>query len=79
MSVDTQHHGMNEEDEQYSQQLEQAGEEAHFHHVANEYSEMILSLGPTAVLALLTEEARAELRKSIIISYNHRLIETTGL
>ena len=25
------------------------------------------------------EEARAELRKSVIISYNHRLIETTGL
>ena len=40
---------------------------------------MILSLGPNAVLSLLTDEARSELRKSIILQYNHRLVETTGL
>ena len=57
----------------------QALEEAHHHHTAHEFSDMVLSLGPTVVLALLQPEARAELRKSIIISYNHRLIETTGL
>tara|TARA_B110000881_G_scaffold112706_1_gene99043 strand:+ start:339 stop:578 length:240 start_codon:yes stop_codon:yes gene_type:complete len=79
MSVDRQQHDMQEEDGQYKQNLEQAGEEAHLHHVASEFSDMILSLGPNAVLGLLKEEARAELRKSIIISYNHRLIETTGL
>ena len=71
MSVDGQQHDM--------QQEQQVMEEAHHHHTANEFSDMILSLGPTAVLGLLTDEARAELRKSIIISYNHRLIETTGL
>ena len=70
MSVDTQQHDMNEQ---------QVMEESHHHHTALEFSEMILSLGPSAVLSLMTEEARAELRKSIIISYNHRLIESTGL
>ena len=40
---------------------------------------MILSLGPNATLGLLTDEARSELRKSIILQYNHRLVETTGL
>jgi len=79
MSADRQEHAMLTEDEQYKQTLEQAGEEAHFHHVANEFSEMILSLGPNAVLGLLTNESRAELRKSIILQYNHRLVETTGL
>ena len=70
MSVDKQQHDMNEQ---------QHMEEGHHHHTAHEFSDMILSLGPTAVLALLTEEARAELRKSVIISYNHRLIESTGI
>ena len=69
MSVDRQQHDMNE----------QQHEEAHQHHTAHEFSDMILSLGPNAVLALLTDEARSELRKSIIIQYNHRLVETTGL
>jgi len=54
-------------------------EEAHHHHTAYEFSEMILSLGPNAVLALLNEDAKRELRQSIIIEYNHRLVETTGL
>ena len=71
MSVDSQHHNMEDENERM--------EEAHHHHVASEFSDMILSLGPNAVLHLLSEEARVEIRKSIIISYNHRLIETTGL
>ena len=71
MSVDKQQHDMQNE--------QQDMEEAHHHHTAQEFSDMILSLGPTAVLSLLTKEARGELRKSIIISYNHRLIETTGL
>ena len=70
MSVDRQQHEMNEQ---------QHMEEGHHYHTASEFSDMILSLGPTAVLSLLKEEARAELRKSVIISYNHRLIETTGL
>ena len=78
MSVDKQQHEMSE-DEHYKETLDQAGEEAHQHHVANEFSDMILSLGPNAVLALLTDEARSELRKSIIIQYNHRLVETSGL
>ena len=71
MSVDSQHHNMQEENDRM--------EEAHHHHVGSEFSDMILSLGPNAVLHLLSEEARAELRKSIIIEYNHRLVETTGL
>tara|TARA_R110000772_G_scaffold9253_3_gene30479 strand:- start:95 stop:334 length:240 start_codon:yes stop_codon:yes gene_type:complete len=79
MSVDRQQHDMQNEDEQYQQVLEQAGEEAHHHHTAHEFSEMILSLGPNAILSLLTTEARDELRKSIILEYNHRLVETTGL
>ena len=70
MSVDKQQHDMNEQ---------QVMEEAHLHHTASEFSEMILSLGPNAVLSLLTDEARSELRKSIIIQYNHRLVETSGL
>ena len=70
MSVDSQQHDMNEQ---------QHMEEGHHHHTANEFSDMILSLGPTAVLSLLKPEARAELKKSVIIAYNHRLVETTGL
>ena len=70
MSVDKQQHNMNEQ---------QVMEEAHHHHTALEFSDMILSLGPNAVLSLLSDEARCELRKSIIIQYNHRLVETTGL
>ena len=58
---------------------QQAQEEAHHHFVSVEFSDMILSLGPNAVLSLLTEDARSELRKSIILQYNHRLVETTGL
>ena len=67
MSVDKQEHDMNEQ---------QHMEESHHFHTANEFSDMILSLGPSAVLGLLKPEARAELKKSVIISYNHRLIET---
>ena len=70
MSVDKQQHEMNEQ---------QHMEESHQHHTANELSDMILSLGPNAVLSLLSDEARSELRKSIIIQYNHRLVETSGL
>ena len=70
MSVDKQQHEMNEQ---------QHMEESHHHHTASEFSDMILSLGPNAVLSLLTDEARSELRKSIIIQYNHRLVETSGL
>ncbi len=70
MSVDKQQHDMNEQ---------QHMEEGHHHHTAHEFSDMILSLGPNAVLSLLSDEARCELRKSIIIQYNHRLVETTGL
>ena len=44
MSVDSQHHNMEEENERM--------EEAHHHHVGSEFSDMILSLGPTAVLHL---------------------------
>lgn len=68
-----------QEDEADYREAVESQEEAHHHHTAHEFSDMILSLGPNAVLGLLTDEARAELRKSIIISYNHRLIETTGL
>ena len=67
MSVDKQEHDMNEQ---------QHMEESHHFHTANEFSDMILSLGPSAVLGLLKPEARAELKKSVIISYNHRLIES---
>jgi hypothetical protein len=70
MSVDSQQHNMNEQ---------QVMEESHHHHTAHEFSDMILSLGPNAVLSLLSDEARSELRKSIIIQYNHRLVETSGL
>ena len=70
MSVDTQQHDMNEQ---------QHMEESHQHHTEHEFSDMILSLGPNAVLSLLSDEARSELRKSIIIQYNHRLVETSGL
>ena len=70
MSVDKQQHEMNEQ---------QHMEESHQHHTAHEFSDMILSLGPNAVLSLLSYEARSELRKSIIIQYNHRLVETSGL
>jgi hypothetical protein len=70
MSVDKQQHEMNEQ---------QHMEESHQHHTAHEFSDMILSLGPNAVLSLLSDEARSELRKSIIIQYNHRLVETSGL
>jgi len=70
MSVDRQQHEMNSQ---------QVMEESHHHHTAHEFSDMILSLGPNAVLSLLTDEARSELRKSIIIQYNHRLVETSGL
>ena len=70
MSVDRQQHEMNEQ---------QHMEESHHHHTAHEFSDMILSLGPNAVLSLLSDEARSELRKSIIIQYNHRLVETSGL
>ena len=66
---------MNEE-----KQLElQAQEEAHQHFTALDFSNMILSLGPNAVLSLLSDEARFELRRSIILQYNHRLVESTGL
>ena len=70
MSVDKQQHEMN---------VQQHMEESHQHHTAHEFSDMILSLGPNAVLSLLSDEARSELRKSIIIQYNHRLVETSGL
>ena len=70
MSVDTQQHDMNEQ---------QHMEESHQHHTAHEFSDMILSLGPNAVLSLLSDEARKELRKRIIIQYNHKLVETSGL
>ena len=66
MSVDKQQHE------------QQVMEEAHHHHTAHEFSDMVLSLGPSVVLGLLTEEARAEVRKSIIIAYNHRLVEAAG-
>ena len=66
---------MNEE-----KQLElQAQEEAHQHFTALDFSNMILSLGPNAVLSLLSDEARFELRRSIIVQYSHRLVESTGL
>ena len=68
-----------QEYEMDSAEQQKAQEEAHQHHVAHEFSDMILSLGPNAVLSLLTDEARSELRKSIIIQYNHRLVETSGL
>ena len=67
------------EEELSSAEEQQAQEEAHHHFVSVEFSNMILSLGPNAVLSLLTEDARSELRKSIILQYNHRLVETTGL
>lgn len=70
MSVDTQQHNMNEQ---------QVMEESHHHHTALEFSEMILSLGPNAVLSLLTDDARKEIRKAIIVQYNHRLVEATGV
>ena len=70
MSADKQQHDMNEQ---------QVMEESHHHHTAHEFSDMILSLGPNAVLSLLSDEARKELRKSIIIQYNHKLVETSGL
>ena len=68
-----------QEDEADYKEAVEAQEEAHQHHTAHEFSDMILSLGPNAVLALLTDEARSELQKSIIIQYNHRLVETSGL
>ena len=67
------------EDEADYKEAVEAQEEAHQHFTAHEFSDMILSLGPNAVLSLLTDEARSELRKSIIIQYNHRLVETSGL
>jgi len=67
MSVDRQQHE------------QQQMEEAHHHHTAHEFGDMILSLGPNAVLGLLSDDARSELRKAIILQYNHRLVETTGL
>ena len=70
MSVDTQQHDMNEQ---------QVMEESHHHQTALEFSEMIVSLGPNAVLSLLTDDARKELRKAIIVQYNHRLVEATGV
>ena len=54
-------------------------EESHHHHTALEFSEMVVSLGPNAVLSLLTDDARKELRKAIIVQYNHRLVEATGV
>ena len=68
-----------QENETDSIEQQKAQEEAHQHHTAHEFSNMILSLGPNATLGLLTDEARSELRKSIILQYNHRLVETTGL
>ena len=76
MSVDGQQHSM---EQMRMDEEPKALEEAHHHHTAHEFSDMILSLGPNAVLSLLSDEARSELRKSIIIQYNHRLVETTGL
>ena len=67
MSVDRQQHE------------QQQMEEAHHHHTASEFSDMIVSLGPNAVLGLLSDDARCELRKAIILQYNHRLVESTGL
>ena len=67
------------EEELSSAEEQQAQEEAHHHFVSVEFSNMILSLGPNAVLSLLTEDARSELRKSIILHYPHSLVETTGL
>lgn len=58
---------------------QQQMEESHHHHTAHEFSDMILSLGPNAVMSLLSDDARCELRKAIILQYNHRLVETTGL
>jgi len=78
MSVDKQQHDMNEQ-QHIDMNEQQHMEESHQHHTASEFSDMILSLGPNAVLSLLSDEARCELRKSIIIQYNHRLVETTGL
>jgi hypothetical protein len=68
-----------EEEELSSAEEQQAQEEAHHHFVGVEFSDMILSLGPNAALSLLDNEAKSELTRSIIIQYNHRLVETTGL
>ena len=68
-----------QEAELTSAEEQQAQEEAHQHFVGVEFSDIVLSLGPNTALSLLDNEARSELTRSIIIQYNHRLVETTGL
>ena len=68
-----------EDEVDYKEAVEAQEEEAHHHHTAHEFSDMILSLGPNTVLSLLTDDARKELRHAILVQYNHRLIEATGV
>ena len=44
----------------------QAQQEAHIHFVGVEFSEIVLSHGPSAALSLLDEDAREELIEAIV-------------
>jgi|TARA_R110000787_G_C13162772_1_gene419801 protein required for attachment to host cells len=59
---------------------QQAQEEAHRHHVIQEFSSLILSDGPASVLSAMSKEAQEELRNVILHQYVKRSVEAnTGL
>jgi len=51
----------------------QAQEEAHKHHVIQDFSALVLSDGPATVLGQMTKDARHELRQVILHEYMQRL------
>jgi len=52
---------------------QQAQEEAHKHHVIQEFSALVLADGPATVLGQMTKDARHELRQTILHEYMQRL------
>jgi|TARA_R110000824_G_scaffold593_1_gene3776 protein required for attachment to host cells len=57
---------------------QQAQEEAHKHHVIQEFSALILSDGPATVLSAMSKEAQDELRNVILHQYVKRSVEANA-
>ena len=57
---------------------QQAQEEAHRHHVIQEFSSLILADGPASVLSAMSKEAQDELRNAILHQYVKRSVEANA-